>query len=35
MLVPSSLVLADEVGGKQDPKVSNPDPNPKLTLILN
>ena len=30
MLVPSSLVLADEVGGKQDP-----DPNSKLTLSLN
>ena len=32
MLVPSSLVLADEVGGKQD---RNPDPNPKFTLTLN
>ena len=29
MLVPSSLVLADEVGGKQDPN-----PDPKLNASL-
>ena len=32
MLVRYSLVLADEMGRKQDP---NPDPYPKLTLPLN